>query len=46
MAILGDYWDEGMVNQLGDLLTEYEEILPRTFSKMKGIVCDLVEMKI
>jgi len=46
MAIIGDYWDKEMVTQVVDLLKEYEEFFPRSFSEMKGIVGSLCAMKI
>jgi hypothetical protein len=46
MAIIGDYWDQEMVTQVVDLLKEYEDLFPRSFSEMKGIVRSLDAMKI
>lgn len=46
MDTVGDDWDEEIVIQEVDLLKEYEDIFPRTLSKMKGITRDLGEMKI
>ena len=41
-----DYWDEEAVTKITDLLHEYQNLFPTNFSKMRGIVGDLVEMKI
>lgn len=46
MDIVGDYWDKEKVSQVVDLLMEYKYIFPSTFSKIKGILGDLGEMKI
>lgn len=46
MAIIRDYWDEQIVNQVVDLLKEYQDIFPTSFSELKGIVGELGEMQI
>ena len=46
MAIVGDYWDEVIVSQVIDLIKEYEDMFPSTFSKIKGIVGDICEINI
>jgi hypothetical protein len=46
MVIIGDSCDQEIVTQVIDLLKEYEDLFPRSFSKMKGIVGSLWEMKI
>lgn len=46
MATIGDYWDEEKVNQVVDLLKEYQDIFLMSFSKMKGILGELGEMHI
>lgn len=46
MAIIGDYWDGETINQVVDLLKEYQDIFTTSFSKMKGIVDELGEMRI
>ena len=38
MVIVGDYWEKGTVSQVVNLFREYEEIFPRTFLEMKGIM--------
>ena len=43
---IGYYWDEETVAKIIDLLHEYHDLFPTNFSEMKGIVGDLVEMKI
>ena len=45
-ANIGDYWDEEKVAKITYLLHEYHDLIPTNFSKMKGIVGDLGEMKI
>ena len=37
MVIIGDYWDDEIVTQLVDILKEYEDLFPKSFSDMKGI---------
>ena len=46
MATIGDYWDEETISQVVDLLKEYQDIFPTSFSKMKGIAWELGEMHI
>ena len=43
---IGDYWDEETIAKITDLRHEYQDIFPSNFSEMKGIVGDIVEMKI
>jgi hypothetical protein len=45
-AQIGDYWSDETVEKIADLLHEYQDLFPTTFSEMKGIVGDLGEMKI
>ena len=45
-ANIGDYWDEQTVTKITNLLHEYHDLFSTNFSKMKGIVGDLGEMKI
>jgi hypothetical protein len=42
----GDYWDEKTLESIIELLHEYNDMFPTTFTKMKGIVGELGEMKI
>jgi len=45
--MIGYYWEsEDTVNKITNLLPEYKELFPTKFSDMKGIVGDLVVMKI
>jgi hypothetical protein len=37
MASIGDYWDEQTVEIITELLCEYSNLFPTTFTKMKGI---------
>ena len=46
LAIIGDYWDEQIVSHIADLLREYQDLFPNTFSEIKGIDEELGEMKI
>jgi hypothetical protein len=46
MASIGDYWDHHIVERITKLLHEYSDLFPTTFSKMKGLVGDLGEVKI
>jgi hypothetical protein len=43
---IGDYWSEETIENIVDLLHEYQDLFPTTFSEMKGIVGELGEMKI
>jgi hypothetical protein len=46
MASIGDYWDEQIVESIIELLCEYSDLFPTTFTEMKGIAGELGEMKI
>jgi hypothetical protein len=46
MAIIGDYWDEKTIEIIIELLCDYNDLFPRTFTEMKGIAGELGEMKI
>jgi hypothetical protein len=43
---IGDYWSDETIEKIADLLREYRDLFQTTFLEMKGIVGDLVEMKI
>ena len=45
-ANVGDYWDEETIAKITDLLHEFQDLFPAKFFEMKGILGDLVEMKI
>ena len=45
-ASVGDYWDEETMVKIIDLLHEFQDLFPRIFSEMKGILGDLGEMNI
>jgi hypothetical protein len=45
-ANIGDYWNDETMEKIADLLCEYQDIFPTTFSEMKGIAGELGEMKI
>jgi hypothetical protein len=45
-AQIGDYWSDEIVENIADLLREYQDLFQTTFSEMKGVVGDLGEMKI
>jgi hypothetical protein len=46
MASIGDYWDDPTVESITELLREYNDLFPTTFTEMKGIAGELGEMKI
>jgi hypothetical protein len=46
MASTGDYLDEKIVERITELLHEYNDVFPTTFTKMKGIAWEIGEMKI
>jgi hypothetical protein len=46
MASIGDYWDEQKIERITELLQEYNDLFPTTFTEMKGIVGELGKMKI
>jgi hypothetical protein len=41
-----DYWSEETIENIVDLLHEYQDLFPNAFLEMKGIARDLGEMKI
>jgi len=43
---IGDYWDNQRVERITDLLCEYNDLFPTTFSEMKGVAGELGETKI
>jgi hypothetical protein len=43
---IGDYWNDETIEKVVELLWEYQDLFPTTFSDMKGIAGDLGEMKI
>jgi hypothetical protein len=46
MANIGDCWDEQIVESIIELLCEYSDLFPTTFTEMKGIFRELGEMNI
>jgi hypothetical protein len=44
IASIGDYWDEKTMENITDLLHEYTNLFPTTFTEMKGIAGELGEM--
>jgi hypothetical protein len=46
MASIGDYPDEKTIESITELLHEYSDLFPTTFTEMKGIARELGEMKI
>ena len=46
MASIGDYWDEQTMESIIELLCEYNDLFPTTFTEMKGIAREIGEMKI
>lgn len=45
LDIIGDYWAKETIAHIVDLLREYQDVFPNSFSKMKGIARELGEMK-
>ena len=45
-ANVRDYWDDEVVAKIADLLHEYQNLFHTNFSKMRGIMRYLGEMKI
>jgi len=43
---IGDYWNDEIVEKIEELLREYQDLFPTTFSEMKGIDGELEEMEI
>jgi hypothetical protein len=43
---IGDYWDEKTIERITELLHEYNDLFPTTFTEIKGIAKKLGEMKI
>jgi hypothetical protein len=41
-----DYWNDETMEKIANLLWEYQDLFPTTFSEMKGITSELGEMKI
>jgi hypothetical protein len=46
MPSIGDYWDEQTIESIIELLCQYNDLFPTTFTEMKGIAGELGEMKI
>jgi hypothetical protein len=46
MENIGDYWDEKIMEIITKLLREYNDLFPKTFTEMKGIVRELGQMNI
>lgn len=46
LAKIGDYWDDDTVSKVAELLTEYQDLFPMKFSKLKGITGELGVMHI
>jgi hypothetical protein len=38
IASKGDYWDEKTMNEVHNLLREYEDLFLKTFSELKGML--------
>ena len=43
---IGDYWDDETMENIIDLLHEFQDLFSTKLSEMKGILGDLGEMKI
>ena len=37
IASIGNYWDEKTMESITELLREYKDLFPTTFTEMKGI---------
>jgi hypothetical protein len=46
ISSIGDYWDNQTVERITEILCEYNELFPKTFLEMKGVVGELGEMNI
>jgi hypothetical protein len=46
MANIVDYWNEQTVESITELLHDYNDLFPTTFTEMKGIAREVGEMKI
>jgi hypothetical protein len=46
MESIGDYWDEQTLERMTELLCDYIDLFPTTFTEMKGISEEIGEMKI
>jgi hypothetical protein len=46
MENIGDYWDEKTMEIITELLREYNDLFPKTFIEIKGIVRELGKMNI
>ena len=44
--MLGDYWDDAMVDKVVELLREYQDLFPTKIMELKGIVGNLWIMNI
>ena len=44
--MLGDYWDDAMVDKVTELLHEYQDLFPTKITDLKGIIGDLGIMRI
>jgi hypothetical protein len=45
-ANIEDYWDSETMEKITELVCEYTDLFPTTFSEMKGVAEELGEMKI
>jgi len=43
---IGDYWDDGIIDKVVELLREYQDLFPSKFLDLKGIIDDFGIMKI
>ena len=44
--MLGDYWDDAIVEKVIELLREYQDLFPTKIMELKGILGDLGMTKI
>lgn len=40
-AMLGEYWDDAMVDKVTELLRKFQDLFPTTTMDLKGIMGDL-----
>jgi hypothetical protein len=46
LANVGDYWDAATIDNITELLHEYQDLFPTKFTNMKGIKGPMGEMRI
>jgi len=41
ISSIGDYWDNQTVKRITEILCKYNDLFPKTFLEMKGVVGEL-----